>query len=214
MPALRLAIADARYARHAADAATSVGHVEDAEGADSRSIARCGLTLATGRRPALSPRHSIARPLGRSDLAAWSSVAVLLSSCSLITMLAYGKLWFQAYMSNARVSMLEPDRHEPAAGQRRRDRARQDHGHAGRRRQRSGDGHHHAPARGPLPGRRQRAERDQRDHRRASGRHRSRLRSRRGHRPGRPRRARRRADERLSQGDRLPRPDQVASDRT
>ena len=62
---------------------------------------------------------------------------------------------------------------------------------------------------GPLSRRRQRAQRDQGDHRRPSGRHRPGLRPRRGHRPGRPRRARRRADQRLSQGDRLPRPQTI-----
>ena len=54
---------------------------------------------------------------------------------------------------------------------------------------------------------------DQRDHRRPSGRHRFGLRPGRGHRPGRPRRVGSRADQRLSQGDRLPRSDDCRRNR-
>ena len=126
-----------------------------------------------------------------------------------VIVLNYGGIWFRAYMSSANISLLSligmsfrrVDARvivqgkimavQAGIGQEKR------------------DGRHHPAARSPLPGRRQRAERDQGDHRRPSGRHRPGLRPRRGHRPGRPRRARRRADQRLSQGDRLPRPEAV-----
>ena len=55
----------------------------------------------------------------------------------LVAMLAYGKLWFQAYMSNApHVSMLSLIGIQPAAGQCARDSAGQNRGRASRRRQR------------------------------------------------------------------------------
>ena len=104
---------------------------------------------------------------------------------------------------------VEPDRDEPAAGECADDRRGEDHGDAGGRGHRSADRHHDAAAGGPLPGRRQRAARDPRDHRRPSGRHRPRFRPGGGDRPGRPRRARCGADQRLSEGDRLPRPGEV-----
>ena len=134
-------------------------------------------------------------------------VGVVFVIVVLVVVINYGKLWFQAYMSNARVSLCEPDRHELAAGRCPRDRAGQDHGHAGGHREpirttgsprRRLEAHYLAG--GNVP------KRDQGDHRRPSGRHRSRFRPRRRHRPGRPRRARRRADQRLSESDRLPRP--------
>ena len=123
----------------------------------------------------------------------------------------YGGIWFRAYMSSANISLLSligmSFRRVDArlivqgkimavqAGIGLEKNTRRDHAAAG----------------GPLSGRRQRPQRDQGDHRRASGRHRPGLRPRRGHRPGRPRRARRRADQRLSQGDRLPRPQAIAA---
>ena len=99
---------------------------------------------------------------------------------------------------------LRPAGHDLSQGQSHRDRPQQDHGRAGRPDRR--DRHHQQGARSPLPGRRQRAAGDSRDHRRQEGQDdRSRFQAGHGHRPGRPQRARSRADQRLSQGDRLPR---------
>ena len=123
-----------------------------------------------------------------------------------ILVLIYGNLWFQAYMSSANISMLSLIGMSFRQVNARMIVQAKIMADAGGHRRRDGDGHHHPAARGPLSGRRQRAQRDPGDHRRPSGRHRPGLRPRRGHRPGRPRRARRRADQRLSQGDRLPRP--------
>ncbi len=60
---------------------------------------------------------------------------------------------------------------------------------------------------GPLPGRRQRAERRPRPDRRQPRRHPAVVQAGRGDRPGRPQRAGGRADQRQSQGDPLPRPE-------
>ena len=126
-----------------------------------------------------------------------------------IVVLIYGKLWFQAYMSTHGSSLLSligmsfRQVNARTIVQAKIMAMQAGVGNGSR------NGHHHAATRGPLPGRRQRAERDPRHHRRAPGRHRPGLRPRGGDRPGRPRRARRRADERLSQGDRLPRSGKV-----
>ncbi len=125
-----------------------------------------------------------------------------------VTVLAYGRLWFQAYMSNARVrflSLIGMSLRQVNSGVILKAKIMALQAGVGNDPHHR---HHHAPARGPLSGRRQRAERDQRDHRRPPGRHRLGLRSRRGHRPGRPRRAGSGAHERLSESDRLPRSDQ------
>ena len=108
---------------------------------------------------------------------------------------------------------LRPVGHDVSQGQSHGDRAQQDHGRAGRLDRR--DGHHQQGARGPLPGRRQRAAGDSLDHRRQEGQDdRSRFQAGHGHRPGRPQRARSRADQRLSQGDRLPGPRRGAANRS
>ena len=133
-------------------------------------------------------------------------VGAILALIILLVGVTYFPLWFQAYMSSANVSIWsligmsfrQVNARVIVQGKIMAD--------AGGHRRGTRDGHHHPPARSPLPGRRQRAQRDHGDHRRPSGRHRPGLRPGRGHRPGRPRRARRRADQRLSQGDRLPRP--------
>ena len=68
---------------------------------------------------------------------------------------------------------------------------------------------------GPLPGRRQRAAGDPLADRRQQGQaDRPGLQAGHGHRPGRPQRAGSRADQRQSQGDRLPRPRHAARNRS
>ena len=101
---------------------------------------------------------------------AYGIVAVLLAVIMLVFVIVaatYGNLWFQAYMSNCAGQPVAVGRDELSAGERPHDRAIENHGHAGGPRQRSLGRHHDATARGPLPGRRQRAGRDPRDHRRA-----------------------------------------------
>ena len=138
----------------------------------------------------------------------YGAVAMLLVVILLVFLwiaLTYGNLWFQAYMSNAQVSLLRL-----VAMSFRQVNARVivqskimamqagigNDPSAGITTQRL---EAHYLAGGNVPGV------IKRDHRRPSRRHRSRFRSRRGHRPGRPRRAGRRADERQSESDRLPR---------
>ena len=67
----------------------------------------------------------------------------------IILAMLYGKLWFQAYMSNARVSMLSLIGMSFRQVNARVIVQSQDHGHAGRRRHRSAHRHHHA--RGSRP---------------------------------------------------------------
>ena len=135
-----------------------------------------------------------------------AGVALLLIAAFVvvIVMFSYGKLWLQAVMSNAHVSLFTlvgmslRQVHARTIVEAKIMAMQAGVGH------RSAYGHHHAAARSALPGRRQRAAGDPRADRRASGRHRSRFRPGGGDRPGRARRARRGAHERLSESDRLP----------
>ena len=142
---------------------------------------------------------------GVGGLITW--IIVLVAAFFVLVVLAvfarYFRLWIQSVTTGAGHRHLRPAGHDLPQGQPDGDRPQQDHGGAGRAGRR--DGHHQQGAGGPLPGRRQRAAGDPRADRRQQGQDdRARLQAGHGHRPGRPQRAGSGADQRLSQGDRLP----------